>query len=82
MLEVARECFEDGGGMVWRVEKIGCYIGNLGADWLEILGQETENFEHYWISGYGSFSLSNRISYEMNLQRPRYDEFFTSFLCS
>ncbi|TGO20105.1 hypothetical protein BTUL_0001g01140 [Botrytis tulipae] len=70
MLEVARECFEDGGEIGWRGKKIGCYAGNLGDDWLEMLAQDTQNFGIYRLSGYGDFSLSNRISYEMNLQGP------------
>lgn len=75
MLEVARECFEDAGETGWRGEKIGCYVGNLGDDWLEMLAQDTQNFGIYRLSGYGDFSLSNRISYEMNLQGPRYVRF-------
>ncbi|KAF1830190.1 hypothetical protein BDW02DRAFT_633855 [Decorospora gaudefroyi] len=70
MLEVARECFEDGGETGWRGKKIGCYIGNLGDDWLEMLAQDTQNFGMYRLSGYGDFALSNRISYEMDLQGP------------
>lgn len=72
MLEVARESFEDGGETGWRGKQIGCYVGNLGDDWLEMLAQDTQNFGIYRLSGYGDFSLSNRISYEMNLQGPRY----------
>ena len=72
MLEVARECFEDGGETGWRGKKIGCYVGNLGDDWLEMLAQDTQTFGIYRLSGYGDFALSNRISYEMNLQGPRY----------
>lgn len=72
MLEVARECFEDGGEIGRRGKKIGCYVGNLGDDWLEMLAQDTQNFGIYRLSGYGDFALSNRISYEMNLQGPRY----------
>lgn len=72
MLEVARECFEDGGETGWRGKKIGCYVGNLGDDWLEMLAQDAQNFGIYRLSGYGDFSLSNRISYEMNLHGPRY----------
>jgi Beta-ketoacyl synthase, N-terminal domain len=63
MLEVARECFEDGGETGWRGKKIGCYVGNLG---------DTQNYGIYRLSGYGDFSLSNRISYQMDLQGPRY----------
>ncbi|KAL4957422.1 polyketide synthase [Aspergillus filifer] len=70
MLEVARECFEDGGETAWRGKNIGVYVGNLGDDWLEMLAQDTQNYGIYRLSGYGDFALSNRISYEMNLQGP------------
>lgn len=72
MLEVARECLEDGGETGWRGKKIGCYVGNLGDDWLEMLAQDTQNYGIYRLSGYGDFSLGNRVSYELNLQGPRY----------
>lgn len=64
MVEVARECLEDGGEVSWRGKKIGCYIGNLGEDWLEMLAHDTQNFGNYRVLGYSDFSLSNRVSYE------------------
>ncbi|KAF2164140.1 hypothetical protein M409DRAFT_68050 [Zasmidium cellare ATCC 36951] len=73
MLNVARECFEDGGEVGWEGKKIGCYIGSLGEDWLEMLVQDTQSFGHYRVTGQADFSLSNRISYEMNLHGPRGD---------
>ncbi|TWU78585.1 t1pks [Metarhizium rileyi] len=70
MLEVVRECFEDGGEVGWRGKKIGCYVGNLGDDWLEMLTKDSQSFGIYRLSGYGDYTMSNRISYEMNLQGP------------
>ncbi|KAL4968634.1 reducing polyketide synthase sphB [Aspergillus stella-maris] len=62
MLEVARECFEDGGETAWRGKKVGVYVGNLGDDWLEMLATDTQNYGIYRLSGYGDFALSNRVS--------------------
>ena len=71
MLEVARECLEDAGVTNWRGKSIGCYVGSLGEDWCEMFARETQNWGNYRITGYGDFALSNRISYELDLQGPR-----------
>ncbi|KAK4498762.1 hypothetical protein PRZ48_009272 [Zasmidium cellare] len=71
MLKVARECVEDAGEVAWEGKEVGCYIGNLGEDWLEMLAHDTQSFGIYRLTGQGDFSLSNRISYEMNLRGPR-----------
>lgn len=72
LLEVTREAFEDAGETGWRGKKIGCYVGTLNEDWSEMFARETQNWDMYRITGYGDFCLSNRISYEMDLQGPRY----------
>ena len=72
MLEVVRECLEDAGEAEWRGKTIGCYMGSLGEDWLEMITRETQNWGQYRITGYGDFALSNRISYEYDLKGPRY----------
>ena len=72
MLEVARECFEDAGETAWRGKRIGCYMGSLGEDWCEMSAKETQNWGPYRYTGYGDFALSNRVSYEMDLQGPRF----------
>ena len=72
MLEVARECFEDAGETAWRGKRIGCYMGSLGEDWCEMSARETQNWGPYRYTGYGDFALSNRVSYEMDLQGPRF----------
>ena len=71
-LEVVRECFEDAGETAWRGKRIGCYMGNLGEDWCEMSARETQSWGGYRYTGYGDFALSNRVSYEMDLQGPRF----------
>jgi acyl transferase domain-containing protein len=73
MLEVAREAFEDAGVTNWRGKTIGTYIGNFGEDWLEMFGKETQPWGIHRISGSGDFVVANRLSYEFDLQGPRYD---------
>ena len=72
MLEATRECFEDAGETAWRGKRIGCYMGSLGEDWCEIFARETQNWGPYRYTGFGDFALSNRVSYEMDLQGPRF----------
>ncbi|GAW25636.1 putative polyketide synthase [Rosellinia necatrix] len=67
MLEIARECIEDAGVTGWRGKSIGCYVGSLGEDWSEMSSRETQRWGSYKT---GDFLLSNRISYEMDLQGP------------
>lgn len=71
MLEVTRECFEDAGETAWRGKRIGCYMGSFGEDWCEIFARETQNWGPYRYTGFADFELSNRVSYEMDLQGPR-----------
>ncbi|KAH9827374.1 Polyketide synthase [Teratosphaeria destructans] len=78
MLEVAQEAFEDAGVTDWRGKTIGTYIGNFGQDWADMLGKETQPYGVHGIAGAGDFVVSNRLSYEFDLQGPRYcfDLFF------
>ena len=55
-----------------RGKRIGCYMGSLGEDWCEMFARETQNWGPYRYTGFGDFSLSNRVSYEMDLQGPRF----------
>lgn len=71
MLQTARECFEDAGEIAWRGKRIGCFMGSLGEDWCEMFARETQNWGPYRYTGFGDFALSNRVSYEMDLQGPR-----------
>lgn len=77
LLEVTRECFEDAGMTNWRGRKIGCYVGSFGEDWLDMFAKETQPWGMFRVTGTGDFMLSNRISYEMDLQGPRYALFHT-----
>ena len=72
MLEVARECFEDAGVTNWRCRTIGCYIGNFGEDWVDIFAKETQQWGLHRIVGTGDFVISNRLSYEFDINGPRY----------
>ncbi|KAK8115461.1 Acyl transferase/acyl hydrolase/lysophospholipase [Apiospora sp. TS-2023a] len=70
MLEIAREAFEDAGVTQWRGKSIGCYVGSFGEDWLDLNAKETQPWGMFRVTGQGDFMLSNRISYEMDLQGP------------
>jgi acyl transferase domain-containing protein len=72
LLEVARECFEDAGVTNWRGKKIGCYVGSFGEDWVEMFAKDPQQYGIHRVVGMGDFALSNRLSYEMDLQGPRY----------
>lgn len=72
LLEVARECFEDAGVTNWRGKTIGCYVGSFGEDWIEMFAKEPHQHGIHRVVGVGDFALSNRLSYEMDLQGPRY----------
>ena len=72
MLEVSRECIEDAGETEWKGRRIGVYVGNFGEDWNEMIDRDDQQYGVYRLAGSGDFALSNRISYEMDLQGPRY----------
>ncbi|RYO74620.1 hypothetical protein DL764_010773 [Monosporascus ibericus] len=70
MLEVARECFEDAGVTNWRGTRTGCYVGSFGEDWVDMFAKETQPWGLHRVVGTGDWALSNRLSYEMDLQGP------------
>uniref|UniRef100_A0A0B7KGY7 Uncharacterized protein n=1 Tax=Bionectria ochroleuca TaxID=29856 RepID=A0A0B7KGY7_BIOOC len=70
MLEVSREVLEDAGETDWRGKKIGVFMGNFGEDWLDMLERDPQQYSPYSLTGYVDFNLSNRVSYEMDLQGP------------
>jgi len=72
MLEVVRECMEDAGETNWRGKRIGCYMGNFGEDWLEMISKESQQYGLYRSTGCGDFMLPNRISYEFDIHGPRF----------
>ncbi len=70
LLEVVGDCFRNAGEVNTRGKSIGCYIGTFGEDWAECYFKDTQHYGVYRISGYGDFTLSNRISYEYDLKGP------------
>ena len=72
MLEVSREAMEDAGETDWRGQKIGVYTGSFGEDWFDMLQKDPQQYDAYRVTGYADFNLANRVSYEMDLQGPRY----------
>ena len=72
LLEVVREAVEDAGVTAWRGTKTGVWVGNYSEDWCEMMDKDPQQYGVHRIVGEGDFALSNRISYEMDLQGPRY----------
>ena len=73
LLEVVRECLESAGKTSWKGDRIGCYVGSFGEDWLDLGAKDTQNTGLYRITGAGDFVLANRVSYEFDFKGPRYD---------
>lgn len=67
-----RECFENAGETGWRGQRIGCYIGTFGEDWLELQTRDTQESTKNRVTSYGDYLLANKISYEYDLRGPRY----------
>lgn len=72
LLEVTRECFESAGEVNYGGKLIGCYVGTFGEDWLQMSAKEDQHFGGYIMTGHGDLMIANRVSYEYNLQGPRY----------
>ncbi|KAI4284877.1 MAG: hypothetical protein L6R38_001086 [Xanthoria sp. 2 TBL-2021] len=70
LLEVVREAFDDAGDISFRGKAIGCYVGNMGEDWGEMMNRDPLSHGANRIDGYNDWMLSNRISYEFGLQGP------------
>ena len=81
LLEVVRECLENGGKTSWKGDKIGCYVGSFGEDWLDLGAKDPQNTGLYRITGAGDFVLGNRVSYEYDFKGPRYDLFCKFIIC-
>jgi acyl transferase domain-containing protein len=73
LLELAREVVEDAGIVNWRGSKTGVWVGNFSEDWSEIMDKDSQQYGVHRIIGQSDFALANRISYEMDLQGPRYE---------
>lgn len=74
LLEVTRECLENAGEVHYRGKPIGCYVGTFGEDWLQMSAKESQHFGGYIMTGHGDLMIANRVSYEFDLQGPRYLE--------
>jgi acyl transferase domain-containing protein len=71
LLEVVWECMVSGGQKDWRGQNIGCFVGVFGEDWLEMSSKDPQYMDRYHVVSAGDFALSNRVSYEYDLQGPR-----------
>lgn len=71
LLEVTRECLENAGETNYRGKSIGCYVGTFGEDWQHMMCKDEEHLESHTTS-MPDLMLANRISYEYDLQGPRY----------
>lgn len=72
LLEVARECVEDTGVTNWQGKTIGCYMGSFDEDWIELFAKEPHQYGIHRVVHVGDFAFFNRLSYDMELQAPRY----------
>lgn len=72
ILEVVREAFENAGETDWRGKKIGSYVAIFTEDWQDLHSKDTNDYGPYQLIGSLDFALGNRISYEYDLQGPRY----------
>lgn len=70
LLEVVREAFDDAGEVSFGGKAIGCYVGNMGEDWGELMNRDPLSHGANRIDGYNDWMLGNRISYEFDLQGP------------
>ncbi|RYP64434.1 hypothetical protein DL769_006675 [Monosporascus sp. CRB-8-3] len=70
LLEIVKETFDDAGEGNFRGKQIGCYIGNMGEDWGEMMNKDPLTHGPNKIDGYNDWMLANRISYEFGLKGP------------
>ncbi|KAL4878208.1 hypothetical protein BJY04DRAFT_221358 [Aspergillus karnatakaensis] len=70
MMEVVYECLESSGTSVFRGKDIGCYVGVLGEDWMDIQTKDPHHHGMHRVGGYGDFAISNRVSKELGLTGP------------
>lgn len=67
LLEVVKETFDDAGETSYRGQPIGCYVGTFCEDWQQIANKETQH-----PPGNGDLMIANRVSYEYDLNGPRF----------
>ncbi|KAL4802595.1 hypothetical protein BDV18DRAFT_163998 [Aspergillus unguis] len=70
MMEVVYECLESSGTASYRGKDIGLYIGVLGEDWMDIQTRDPLHPGSQFVTGYGDFAISNRLSKELGLTGP------------
>jgi acyl transferase domain-containing protein len=70
MMEVIYECLESSGTAAYRGKDIGCYVGVLGEDWMDIQTKDPHHLGMHRVGGYGDFAISNRASKELGLTGP------------
>lgn len=70
MMEVVYECLESSGTASHRGKDIGCYVGVLGEDWMDIQTRDPHHQGMHRVGGYGDFAIANRISKEIGLTGP------------
>ncbi|KAL4863050.1 hypothetical protein BDV12DRAFT_189962 [Aspergillus spectabilis] len=71
LLEVVWQCMENAGQRDWRGSNTGVFVGTWGDDWQDFLAKDPQQSGGMLsVSGAGDFAISNRISYEYNLQGP------------
>ena len=72
LLEVTRECLENAGETGYRGKSIGCYVGTFGEDWMQMMYKDDQHLGSTAAGTMPDLMLANRISYEFDLQGPRY----------
>ncbi|KIA75578.1 polyketide synthase [Aspergillus ustus] len=70
MQEVIYECLESSGAAAYSGKDIGCYVGVLGEDWMEIQTKDPQHLGVHSVAGYGDFAIANRVSKELGLTGP------------
>ncbi|OQE36960.1 hypothetical protein PENCOP_c011G07769 [Penicillium coprophilum] len=70
LLEVVWECLENSGETKWRGEKIGCFVGVFGEDWLEMSHKDPQHLTQIYPIATGGFALANQVSYRFDLLGP------------
>ncbi|KAL2846914.1 hypothetical protein BJY01DRAFT_213165 [Aspergillus pseudoustus] len=70
MHEVVYECLESSGAAAYSGKDIGCYVGVLGEDWMEIQTKDPQHTGVHSVAGYGDFAIANRVSKELGLTGP------------
>ncbi|CAI7590788.1 unnamed protein product [Penicillium glandicola] len=70
LLEVVWECLENSGETKWRGQKIGCFVGIFGEDWLEMSHKDPQHLNQIYPIGTGGYALANQVSYRFDLLGP------------